>query len=129
MERLVKIKTNKFKEIAQVLSSHRQRQTGKTTAICYGAMAIDAIVICNNNFQSGIISNKFNVSTVRIGNLNNLMGNDKPLLLEHSVTEDLLNEAGDRIIELEKEIEILKGRKVPEIKYSAEGMRLCFPTF
>jgi hypothetical protein len=123
------MKTNKYKEIAQLLSSHKQRKRGKTTAICYGAKAIDATVICDNNYQSRIISDKFNVATVRINDLDSLRGSNKPFLLEHYVIETLLNEAGNRIIELEKEIEDLKKDKTENVAELPNGIIISFSTF
>jgi len=100
-------KTNKYKELSMRLSN--QRQTGRTTAICNAARNINAAVVFPHCSITRIMSNKFGIKAIGLGELDRIIvGTREPVLLDHYTVETLLNDAGDEIIRLEKELASIK---------------------
>jgi len=87
-----------------------QRQTGRTTALACAALMIGGIFVVASEANIATIHRQFPTLDVRSVSMHTLIGNSKPMILDHLVTELMIAEArgGCQAINAKKYLKIAR---------------------
>lgn len=81
------------------------RQTGRTTALAKAAREIGAIFVCHCEVTARMMMKKFPGLDARSMSTKSLIGEDKPVILDHLVTYELLRDKQQTLVRLRADLQ------------------------